>query len=1085
MERKDSKKLLNTASSSRFILESTMSTDLLAGTDIWIADTANVWMEVNVIEQKGNILVIRKRDSEVDTEIDINFEEIHKLNPRMVADMSGLNFIHEPGILSNLTFRALSKMPYTYMGTVLIAMNPLQKIDSPDFIQFVNKPLDHETPHPYALAELAYQQLCFSDTNQCLVVSGESGAGKTETAKILLKFLAERTPHTSSSSSSSSSRTAASVAQDIDKRMLQSSPLLESFGNAKTGRNNNSSRFGKLMKIFYKSEDISKNSSISAKGNRMTLAGVAIETYLLEKSRVISQSVGERNFHVFYQLLSSVGVADSRFIALHEQIKLVNDVSAYRLLSQSNCSVIEGGNDYADFENTYNSFLAYGFDTDQINGIFSILAGLLHLSNLTLKAVETDAGVKAEVENESVLELAAESLGVSSSSLAQLLTSRSMDVAGTNGTVVVLRLDVKEAVYARDASIKAIYENLFSMIVSQLNESLSNGQGNLRKNTELSFIGILDIYGFETFETNSFDQFLINYANESLQNTFNVQIFQSELKLFADENISCHITEMPENNECISLIAAKSNSIFSILDSICQLRTNRTDERFVDELHKQLGKSRYFIPVHAKEKRDTFCVKHFAGKIKYSIGSPSSHTDAESHTWVSKNNDSSPDELKSLCEGSGLAEVRRLYDHYSLDSTGDFKNAKRISRRRKSLKPSTDALKLVLDDSPPIEPTSPRLDQKNQLIRSTVASAFSHSMFQLSSLLVASNCLFIRCIKPNSFMEVDVMENEFIVNQLRSLGVLQTCEVLKLGMPTRLPYKELISALGPLIQKLPPNLIKTTENITLIACILWAFDVKRDLYKLGRTRVFFRAGQFEKIEQILQSTKDGVGARGDELVRRIIESSTFKVKADKLVAELISTIASREEDIRNSRIQVSEALKLISDAPVNEVEVPADLIELQGSIDKLAATAKQTVEQAFTRLNATVSVCNKTRDQIGAPVIAEVDSLSSKLDGLNGRVLKLGAKHTRTVTRLDALMGRNDRVRTVANYLDDSLNSTQQLLQSCSARVDEVRDGGMRCDLHYAEERARVCEESIQQVSFRLEGVELGKYFIYIFLCLK
>jgi len=332
-------------------------------------------------------------------------------------------------------------------------------------------------------------------------------------------------------------------------------------------------------------------------------------------------------------------------------------------------------------------------------------------------------------------------------------------------------------------------------------------------------------------------------------------------------------------------------------------------------------------------------------------------------------------------------------------------------------------------------------------------------------------------------MEVDVMQNDFIVNQLRSLGVLQTCEVLKLGMPTRLPYKELISALDPLIQKLPTNLVKNTENITLIACILWAFEVKRDLYKLGRTRVFFRAGQFEKIEQILQSTKDGVGSRGDELVRRIIESSTFKTKADKLVSELMSTIANREEDIMNSRSQVSEALKLISEAPVNAVvEVPADLVELQSSIDKLAATAKQTVEQAFTRLNATVAVCNKTRDALGAPVIAEVDSLSSKLDGLNGRVSKLAAKHTRTVTRLDALMGRNDRVRTVANSLEDALNVTQQLLQSCSARVDEVRDGGMRCDLPYAEERARVCEEVIQQVSFQLEGVELGKllygYFI-------
>jgi myosin heavy subunit len=248
---------------------------------IWINDDVNIWAKAKVVSQDNNQIRVTKIFSGETSDIDSAFEEIHKVNPRVVPDMTSLSYIHEPGILFNLGERHMNRLPYTYMGTVLIAVNPLRKLPAPGFNEFVDLPQNSEKPHPYALAELSYQQLCFSGTNQSLVISGESGAGKTETAKILLTYLVARSPSDSSVNASEGG---------LDERMLRSSPILESFGNAKTGRNNNSSRFGKFMKLFCQS--VPNTSSTSQLKVKMSLMGAAVETYLLEKSRVVRLSEG-------------------------------------------------------------------------------------------------------------------------------------------------------------------------------------------------------------------------------------------------------------------------------------------------------------------------------------------------------------------------------------------------------------------------------------------------------------------------------------------------------------------------------------------------------------------------------------------------------------------------------------------------------------------------------------------------------------------------------------------------------------------------------------------------------------------------
>ena len=321
-------KALTRTKSSRY-MGSSVQMDYI-GSTVWVADEKSIWTQAKVIDQNNNILTIEKVGKTTHTIIDLAFEEVHKLNPKVVSDMSELLFIHEPGILHNLTQRAYNRNPYTYMGTVMIAVNPLISLPVPAITDYTDKPLNPNTPHPYALAELSYQQLCFSNVDQCLVVSGESGSGKTETAKILLKFIASRVPYMSEH-----------LTDNFDKRLIQSSPLLESFGNAKTGRNANSSRFGKLLKMFFKKNIHAQHNnktaltpSMSNLKDKMGLIGVAVETYLLEKSRVIGMNDGERNYHIFYQLLYALKAHDPILTHLNQY---ETDPSVYRILNQSSC----------------------------------------------------------------------------------------------------------------------------------------------------------------------------------------------------------------------------------------------------------------------------------------------------------------------------------------------------------------------------------------------------------------------------------------------------------------------------------------------------------------------------------------------------------------------------------------------------------------------------------------------------------------------------------------------------------------------------------------------------------------------------
>ncbi|CAN0009897.1 unnamed protein product, partial [Phaeothamnion confervicola] len=410
--------------------------------------------------------------------------------------MTALHHIHEPAILSNLRERAQAReqRPYTFMGTLLIAVNPLKRLTDPPTSQFVDRPLDPESPHPYAIAELSYHQMRLGATgggssgNQSIVVSGESGAGKTETSKIMLRYLAQRSQ---------------GGITKLDERVVESSPILEAFGNAKTLRNNNSSRFGKFIKLQFE-------------GAR-SLVGGLVETYLLEKSRVLSQATNERSFHIFYQLLAGAPAA------LKKELSLTRPED-YVTLNHSQCISLAGVDDAEGFRDVVHAFGAVGLDAARQQEVWSCVAAVLHLASVEFNKRETSEGETSVVGNDATAALAARLLGVREQDLRGILCERVMKARGETFTK-----PLTEAKYARDASAKALYEALFLWVVRAINVSLGHGPDTL------PYIGVLDIFGFENFQHNEFEQLLINFTNESLQDTFNKQagaVFSNELRLY-------------------------------------------------------------------------------------------------------------------------------------------------------------------------------------------------------------------------------------------------------------------------------------------------------------------------------------------------------------------------------------------------------------------------------------------------------------------------------------------------------------------------------------------------------------------------
>ncbi|XP_051878987.1 unconventional myosin-Id-like [Pristis pectinata] len=728
------------------------------------------------------------------------------------ADFVLLDNLTTEEFLANLKVRFDKNRIYTYIGEVVVSVNPYQQIDlyGRDVIEhYKGRELYERPPHLYAIADAAYKAMKRRSKDTCIVISGESGAGKTEASKYIMQYIAAIT--------NPSQRVEVESVKNI---LLKSNCILEAFGNAKTNRNDNSSRFGKYMDINF-----------DFKGDP---TGGHINNYLLEKSRVIVQQKGERNFHSFYQLLQ--GGSDK----LLESLYLQRDIAEYTF-TRDEATANTGINDKANFKMVRNAMEVLGFSDEEIATIYTVLATILHLGNLIF-VTESDT---ASLSNDYLVSQIAEITKTEPDTVRKTLLHRTVATGG--GEVIEKQHTSQEATYGRDAFAKAIYERLFCWIVDHINTVIAVKGYDPRIHGKNTVIGVLDIYGFEIFDSNSFEQFCINYCNEKLQQLFIELILRQEQAEYQREGIEWQHVDYFNNQIIVDLVEQPHKGIIAILDEACMNVGKVTDTILVDTMNAKLGKhahytSRNLCPTEKDmEFNKHFRIKHYAGQVTYSV-----------EGFIDKNKDTLYQDFKRL-----------MYN---------------------SLNP-------VLKDMWPEGEMSITEVTKRPL---TAATLFRSSMIALVVNLECKEPYYVRCIKPNDQKSPVLFDYERCRHQVEYLGLLENVRVRRAGFAYRQPYHRFLLRYKMTCEYTWPNHLMSTD-MEAVRAIIDQHGFQQDV-AYGKTKLFIRTPQTlfeleteraEKIpfivlflQKIWRGTLARKRCRGMKAVYTIMSHyKTYKVKA--------------------------------------------------------------------------------------------------------------------------------------------------------------------------------------------------------------
>ncbi|KRY13182.1 Unconventional myosin-Va [Trichinella patagoniensis] len=644
----------------------------------------------------------------------------------------------------------IKKNIFFNLGIVLVAVNPYKDVDLYDksiYKLYRNGNVRQLDPHIFGIAEEAFSSLDQQKQNQSIIISGESGAGKTVSANHVFRYLTQACAHRHA----------------IDSLIIASNSLIEAFGNAKTVQNDNSSRFGKFTRIFF--------------DDRLNASGAQMEAYLLEKSRISYQGKCERNYHIFYQMSTA-----------RESTPLLKGFNmkhhgSYKYLCSNEDACMLTANDSKKFEETVNCFKILGFKDDEIREIFAILIGILHFGNLSFSG---EANNKTAIRKNSANDLnrCCELLGLNEEDLAEKFTYQRLAI---RREVVHRQLNSADADALKDGICKYIYESLFRWIIKKINDRLSEKSLLL---SEMNFIGVLDIYGFEIFPTNSFEQLCINFANELLQQQFYKHVFKLEQEEYVKENICWSFIDFPDNEACLLLFEARLG-IFSLLDQECQL-PRPSDDNFYNELKnsKQCQESCSFkLPPIAG---DEFLVVHYAGTVKYCV-----------RDFVKKNLDTVNESFNEMLRNSRNCFLVQL---------------------------------LQTDSCPQLQKSSKR----------TVGSQFRKSLSTLMDTLNSTNPHYVRCIKPNDEKLPFTFNNARTMQQIAACSLLETLKISAAGHPTRWKYESFFDRYFLLLTMKERNEQSTTLS-DKCRQICERF-LNNGNFEFGSTKIFFRTGQIALLE---------------------------------------------------------------------------------------------------------------------------------------------------------------------------------------------------------------------------------------------
>ncbi|KAJ3025654.1 UNVERIFIED_CONTAM: Myosin type-2 heavy chain 1, partial [Siphonaria sp. JEL0065] len=710
-------------------------------------------------------------------------------NPPMlegIDDLSNLSYLHEPAVLHNIRLRYLQEQIYTYSGIVLIAMNPFQRLAlySSDIMrEYSGKRRGELEPHLFAVAEEAYRTMIRDKRNQSIIVSGESGAGKTQSAKYIMRYFATVDNLEGNNMSGSSIRSgvegnlekANGGISEIEEAVLSTNPIMESFGNSKTTRNDNSSRFGKYIEILF--------SKPTGPTKNVNIVGARIRTYLLERSRLIFQPASERNYHIFYQLCAAVPAAERKELSLGRW-------NEFYYLNQGGSGAIHGFDDAAEFAVTQQALSTIGISVSMQWSIFKICAALLHIGNIKITNYRDEAQIADE---DPALHQVASLLQISKDDFKKWILKKQM---ATRSEKIVSNLNQYQATVGRDSVAKYIYTLLFDWLVKIINKNLWREEAEASGKSG-SFIGVLDIYGFEHFKKNSFEQFCINYANEKLQQEFNQHVFKLEQEEYIAEKINWSFIDFNDNQPCIDLIEGKLG-ILDLLDEESRLPSG-SDGSLITKLYQRFdGKHKFFAKPRFGQ--TAFTVKHYAVGVTYEIDA-----------FIEKNKDTVSDEQLTVLNSSGFEFLKEV---------------------------------LYIEDVAQEAPISSR-GASAQIKKPSLGSIFKGSLVNLMNTLRNTQVHYIRCIKPNHTKTSFGFEPQLVLSQLRACGVLETIRISCAGYPSRWTFQEFSDRYYILVPS-----VKWCQDAKLLTSRIVEHTISNtDLYQMGLTKIFFRAGELASLEK--------------------------------------------------------------------------------------------------------------------------------------------------------------------------------------------------------------------------------------------
>lgn len=901
---------------------------------VWVPCPKQLYKPGYILKEDGSKIQVQSDVSESFSDADV-----FKMNPTKfdrVEDLASLSHLNEPSVLHNLEKRYHDSIIYTYSGLFLLALNPYHNMniynDSIKKRVMAEKSRDGQ-PHIFVVASEAYRSMITNKENQSILITGESGAGKTENTKKVIEFLAFAAGQQNDSMNND--------AFNIESALMSANPILEAFGNAKTIKNDNSSRFGKFIQVKFKGGKI---------------CGAKIDKYLMEKSRVTNASIEERSFHIFYYLLKGASQE------LKDALFLTGNPSDYNCIKHTQHE-IANVSDIDEFKNLNNSFAALGITDASI--YYKIVAIVLHLSNIRFEETNDSVTIKTNPKYDP-LDIVARLLNISADDFLNAILHPTMK-AGRE--VVLQNRSIPQAMFVLEGLMKMLYELLFDSLISVINKKLDS--------TCDSYIGILDIAGFEIFKSNSFEQLCINYTNEKLQQYFNHHMFILEQEIYKNEEIDWNFIDFGLDLEPTIRTIESSNpiGILSYMDEECVMPC-ANDKTLLEKL--KTVKLVEGIPF-----KDSFKIKHYAGQVEYEVVD-----------WLRKNKDTESEALLCLIKNSIYGILR----HENLNNNGYNNFVKKGAFK-------------------------------------TVAQSHKESLKWLMDTLKETQPHFVRCILPNLVKSSELFNKKLVLDQLRCNGVLEGIRISRLGYPTRLTFADFNIRYNLLvdhedIDEMDPSFLEKPQTVHIINQL----KLNKNNYRVGRSLVFFRQGIIADLEELRDKKIQNIAEAIQNLIRSKIAIRRLTLDSERMNAAMnlqrnsrlclnllrwkwwalyikvqpLLDVKKAEKDKKIFEEQLQAHLNLLEQNKVDLSRKDKEISDLQVDIDNLKTDLSKKDNQAADREELLESLrIENSRIQGFVSEIKERDaailSLKDKIDLANIKEDNHCKEHGRLLDKIDGL----------------------------------------------------------------------------------